>query len=224
MDSIRQDVVRFFDKGPQIEYVEDDSQDSTDFMKSLKYINRLATMDGRLEGRWLNMNHRKPGESEQAFRYKVRGMTMPSQSIVVMGGFGGRPDHAFSQLHHLYAASQDPLLSTLGQLYLVTPDSIVFVLHKGLNLISTPVGPGRFTEDVGIIPLARPSRITTRGLEWDVIDWPTELGGQISTSNRIRNDFVEVETTERVLFTMQFAALLSTGGCLQKTSIWTWVN
>lgn len=224
MDSVRAEVIRFFRKGREVDFVEDKDQDSSDFMKSLKYINRLATIDGRLERRWLQFNHREPGESEEAFRYKVRQMRMPRQSVVVMGGLGGRADQAFSQLHHLYAASQDPLMWTLGQLYLVTPESIIFLLAKGLNLISTPVGPGRFTENVGIIPIAKPSIITTRGLEWDVTDWPTELGGQISTSNHIKEDFVEVETTERVLFTLEFAPLTSSGGCLKKTSLWTWVD
>lgn len=224
MDSVRPEVVSFFRKGKEVDVVEDSTQDSTDFMKSLRYINHLATIDGRLESRWLRYNHGEPGESEEAFRYKVRQMRMPRQSIVILGGLGGRADQAFSQLHHLYAASQEPLFSTLGQLYLITPESIIFLLSKGLNLISTPVGPGRFTENVGLIPIGKPSIITTRGLQWDVTNWPTEIGGQISTSNHIKEDFVEVETTERVLFTMEFSPLESSGGCLQKTSLWTWVD
>lgn len=224
MDSVRPEVCDFFRKGNGVDFVEEKDQSSTDFMKSLRYINNLAAAGGGLEMRWLEMKYRVNGESEEAFRYKVRQRRMPRQDVVVMGGLGGRADQAFSQLHHLYTASQDPSLSTLGQIYLVTPESIIFLLEKGLNRISTPIGPGRFTENVGIIPIARPSVITTQGLRWDVTDWPTEFGGQISTSNHIQRKFVEVETTERVLFTLELAPLNSSDGCLRKTSLWTWVD
>ncbi|KAL8979487.1 MAG: hypothetical protein Q9205_005191 [Flavoplaca limonia] len=68
---------------------------------------------------------------------------------------------------------------------------------------ATPLGPGLFAENVGIIPIARPSVITTKGLEWDVTDWYTEFGGQMSTSNHIKSDTIEIDTSERVLFTME---------------------
>ena len=88
-------------------------------------------------------------------------------------------------------------------MYLITPESIIFLLHKGLNKIHTPMGLYLLAENVGIIPIAKPSVITTQGFEWDVKDWSTEFGAQISTSNHIRNEFVQVETTERVLFTVE---------------------
>ena len=93
----------------------------------------------------------------------------------------------------------------IGDLYLITEESVVILLEKGKNRIHTPVGKILFTENVGIIPIGRPSIITTRGLEWDVQDWHTEFGGQMSTSNHIKADVVEVETSERVLFTLELA-------------------
>ena len=72
-------------------------------------------------------------------------------------------------------------------------------------MIRTPLGPGLLGENVGIIPVARPAVITTRGLEWDVEGWATEFGVQVSTSNHVRGGVVEVETTERVLFTVELA-------------------
>lgn len=61
-----------------------------------------------------------------------------------------------------------------------------------------------FGKHVGIIPLAGPSRISTRGLEWDVTDWETEMGGRLSTSNHVlpETQVVEVETDKDVLFTI----------------------
>lgn len=81
----------------------------------------------------------------------------------------------------------------------------MFLLEKGSNRISAPAGADNFTENVGIIPLGRPSTITTRGLEWDVTHWETDFGSQMSTSNHMKSDIIEIETTERVLFTMETA-------------------
>ena len=93
----------------------------------------------------------------------------------------------------------------IGDLYLITAESIMFLLEKGKNTIHAPVGPKHFAENIGIIPIGRPSVITTHGLEWDVTDWSTEFGTQMSTSNHIRAETVEVETSERVLFTLEIA-------------------
>jgi thiamine pyrophosphokinase len=121
--------------------------------------------------------------------------------IVIVGGLGGRADQAFSQLHQLYATNE-ALSTRCGDLYLVTPESILFLLAKGLNSIKCPVGPKLLTKYVGIIPIGGPSILTTRGLEWDVTSWITDFGTQVSTSNHIVKDIVEIETSERVLFTV----------------------
>ena len=124
--------------------------------------------------------------------------------IVAFGGLGGRADQAFAQLHQLYTASCDPNLSR-GDVYLFTTESIIFLLRQGRNEIITPVEAEVFAENVGIIPLATPAIISTQGLEWDVTNWRTEFGTQVSTSNHIRQGTVIVETDERVLFTVELS-------------------
>ncbi|KAL8794403.1 MAG: hypothetical protein Q9195_002990 [Heterodermia aff. obscurata] len=163
--------------------IKDNDQYSTDFMKCLRHI---GTQVERILG--------DRSKLTQA----------AALDVVVLGGLGGRADQAFSQIHHLYLASEDISLD-LGDIYLVTPQSIMFVLHKGMNSVRTPVSPRFLTENVGIIPIGRPSIITTKGLEWDVEDWPTEFGTQISTSNHVKADVVRVKTTERALFTVELA-------------------
>lgn len=117
---------------------------------------------------------------------------------------GGRADQAFSLCQALYT-SLFSKTEFQADIYLLTPESIIFLLHKGLNKIITPVTPSLLGENVGIIPLGKSSVITTHGLEWDVTDWPTEFGVQVSTSNHIKGNAVEVKTTERVLFTVEIA-------------------
>lgn len=131
--------------------------------------------------------------------------------IVALGGLGGRVDQALSQLHHLHLFQADPAYGE-GRMFLVGGESLTFVLKAG-------GGPHRvrvrergskasdddvFDKYVGIVPVREPSVITTRGLEWDVEGWSTEMGGRVSTSNHLLPDteVVEVETTKDVLFTI----------------------
>ena len=178
LDSLHPDVEEYY-RSRGVKIIKDPDQYSTDLTKCLKYIRDQIV------------------EREDDFESPQRGV-----DVAIFGSLGGRADQAFSQLHHLYTSSQD--LSTMsGDLYLITAESMILLLERGKNRIHAPVGPKRFTENVGIIPIGRPSMITTHGLEWDVTDWSTEFGGQLSTSNHIRAEMVEVETSERVLFTLE---------------------
>ena len=191
LDSVRPDVLSHYrQQGVQI--LKDEDQYKTDFMKCFNFIaenvQRQATED-----------HQKKEPHD----------------VAIFGGLGGRADHAFSNLNHLYAHQEDRSQGQfpspiIRDLYLITPESIIFCLHKGDNYIITPVGAEALGESVGIIPLGMPATITTEGLEWDVKDWPTVFGGQVSTSNHIKSESVSVKTTARVLFTVEISQKLST--------------
>jgi len=126
-----------------------------------------------------------------------------------MGGLGGRVDQGLSQLHHLYLFQTSPAYAE-GRLFLVSGESVTFLLKAGRHRIHVRDGNGEIRrEDVfdkyaGIIPVKEPSIITLRGFEWDVTGWETEFGGQMSTSNHVlpETEAVEVETTKDVLFTI----------------------
>lgn len=187
MDSVQPEVVDYY-KHKGVEIIKDTDQYSTDLMKCLKYIGDSEDFDEAKKTHFsaYSLSHDRPVD------------------VALFGGLGGRADQAFSQLHHLYEIANRGSYPWARDIYLITKESIVFLLEKGLNKIHTPVQSTHFTENVGIIPIGRPSTITTRGLEWNVTGWPTEFGGQMSTSNHIKAEFVEVETTERVLFTLEY--------------------
>ena len=187
MDSIRTEVLQNFEANGVI-IVKDPDQYATDMTKCLRYISQKS--------------HSILGSKEVS----LSSSSVPKDSkldIAIFGGLGGRADQAFSQLHHLYAEASNDFAVPTGDLYLVTKEAVIILLEKGVNKIYAPVGEGFFTENVGIIPIGKPSVISTHGLEWDVTDWPTEFGTQISTSNHIKADVVEVETKERALFTLE---------------------
>ncbi|KAI0191648.1 thiamine pyrophosphokinase [Astrocystis sublimbata] len=66
----------------------------------------------------------------------------------------------------------------------------------------SPTAP--FAKHAGIVPVGAPAVISLKGFEWDVTDWPTAFGAQMSTSNHVlpESDIVEVETDRDVLFTI----------------------
>lgn len=164
--------------------------------------------------------------------------------VVVLGGLGGRVDQGFSQIHHLYMAhtrrrelssssssagpEQDQEQEDMfGELYLLSEESLSFILSPGKHTIHTPLthrldlaekeegNVNVFAENVGIIPLAGPTFISLTGFEWDVARWKTEIGGQLSTSNHIRASQLEVEVDTAVdrpvLFTVELAANFKKG-------------
>jgi len=174
-----------------IEIVDDGDQYSTDFGKAHSWL--LAQQ-----------------ESEKG---------VEKQDIVVLGGLGGRVDQGLSVLHHLYMF-QTAHLYARGKMYLLSSESITFLLKRGHHKIkvkqdspfAATLNPSRNDEEtevswglgkhVGIIPMREACVITTRGLEWDVEDWKTEFGGMMSTSNWVREQWVDVETSGDVLFTI----------------------
>ncbi|KAF7714149.1 Uncharacterized protein PECH_009011 [Penicillium ucsense] len=247
LDSIRPSVRQHYEK-LNVSVVKDPDQYSTDFTKCLKYLNSHAS-EIIQSPRKQKVATSRTGQ-EAISTNESCSVPSPKLEIVILGGLGGRVDQAFSQIHHLYmmtqtqrqlqasSSSQDVSPGAGGNLYLISEESISFVLQEGKNIILTPRtnrppesettgsglspdeagdsdGPSScsereyyFEENIGIIPLSAPASITTHGFEWDVEDWHTEIGGQISTSNHIRADKVEVSTNVPVLFTAELAQRL----------------
>jgi len=140
--------------------------------------------------------------------------------VYILGSLGGRVDHAIGllstllKLRRLSAESKEG-----GNFFLFTDQNISFILWPGLNVIVfSKVDTDGNKKDgievgdkVGILPIYGEACISTKGLTWDVDDWKTEMGGQISTSNYLPagQDTVEVKTDREVVFTIS----LKVNGC-----------
>ena len=106
----------------------------------------------------------------------------------------------YRQIHMLHVAQQGP--GQGRQIYLFSDENVTFLLVPGRNIIRTPqslLGPC-----CGIIPIGGPSTITTEGFEWNLTNTETKFGGMVSTSNHTVADVVKVDTTEPVVFTVEF--------------------
>ena len=166
LDSLTEETAEFYTAGPKpTEIIRDGDQYSTDFSKAVQHI---------------------------------RARVGP-KPLIVMGSLDGRVDHGLSQLHHLYLFQKDDPTYQLGRVFLFTPSSLVILLKAGSHFIRVRGGAypaeDAFSKYVGILPLAGPAVISTKGLEWDVSDWKTEFGGQVSTSNHVLPDVQEVNVT-----------------------------
>lgn len=191
LDSVSAQVRAYYEsKGVHILF--DPDQNSTDLDKCLHYISNSINLAGATE----LLSGEGPGSPAPTV----------ATSVVIFGSLGGRADQALALLHRLYKRDTEESRSNLGDLYLILPDSMIFVLEKGRHVIWTPVGPGCFDQQgVGIVPLdGRPVFVTSRGLKYEMTNWKAEFGVRISTSNSIVGNSVELETTGRVLFTICF--------------------
>ncbi|KAG9247689.1 thiamine pyrophosphokinase [Calycina marina] len=196
LDSLTEDAKNFwYGKGSEI--IHDSDQYSTDFGKATKYLKDFRVPDGA---------EFTPSKSEvrQAKLQLVKDDPQV-KDVVCLGGLGGRVDQGMATLQHLYICQKERDYAS-GRMFLLSGESITFVLKSGKHKIRGMANSCnvRLGKHVGIVPIKERSVITTTGLEWDVTDWVTEFGGQISTSNHVKEQWVTVETTNDVLFTIDF--------------------
>lgn len=120
-------------------------------------------------------------------------------------------DQGIGLLGELYREAHRSQSNT--RLWMVSESNVSWLLPPGNNVLlgfDVTLSDDKrkiFAPHVGILPLYGPSVITTKGLEWDVTDWETKMGANVSTSNHIIGNEVSVRTSEWVLFTVELAIL-----------------
>lgn len=297
LDSLNPTIRQHYEK-LNVPIDEDPDQYSTDFTKCLKYLNShaaeiiassprsqqqqksttetrrqqqtleiviLGGLGGRVDQAFSQIHHLYMMTQTQRELRESKKATTTSQS-----DSGSHIQNDSDKFKKKLGSDSDSDSAAGGNLYLVSEESITFVLQKGQNIIHTPAtnrplqGQGDgvengdvsrkrkrendtqdalplpppppppastststlsaadgatesdaekaveylFEENIGIIPLSASASITTTGFEWDVENWHTEIGGQLSTSNHIRSDIVSVETNVPVLFTVELSERL----------------
>jgi thiamine pyrophosphokinase len=90
-------------------------------------------------------------------------VTMATTSSVLAGALGGRLDHTLGNLNALYAYPELPLV-------LIGEGNVVRLLQRGETQIQPAEAEGKHC---GIIPLAGPAIVSSKGLKWDMGALPT---------------------------------------------------
>jgi thiamine pyrophosphokinase len=132
---------------------------------------------------------------------KIKAAMPRVHDILVLGSLGGRVDQGIGLLHELLREQKhnNPGI----RFWLFTEASVTMLISPGTTVVQTPLQSGLISRNVGILPLYGRSVLTLKGFEWDVEHWPSELGGQVSTSNHVFADEVEITTDTEVLFTIE---------------------
>lgn len=142
------------------------------------------------------------GKTMQKISSRVASASL--QDVLVLGTLGGRVDQGLGLLHEM--VREETKHANL-RLWLFSESSLSFILRSKHNAVRGLQSSQVFTENVGLVPIYGAAVITTTGLEWDVREWETQMGGQVSTSNHVKANDVEVETNAPILFTVERACL-----------------
>ena len=162
LDSVDSVIQRSYEaKGAQSIKLHD--QDATDFTKTLKYVQEL----------------KRSGKAQFEKYSRIA-------NVYCLCEFGGRLDHAISNFSTLYemSHSDDDL-----KVYLISSESISFVLKRGINFIflnepdESASEPSVLGTHCGFFPMVKPAVVTTHGLKWNVSDAELEFGKFVSSSN-----------------------------------------
>lgn len=129
--------------------------------------------------------------------------TMPRETLV-LGTLAGRVDQGLGLLHEMIREENKD--SNL-RLWLFSETNLSVILRDGNNILQGLLSSNLFSENVGLLPIYGPAVISTSGLEWDVDEWDTQMGHQVSTSNHVKADQVQVDTTAPILFTIERATM-----------------
>eukprot|EP00916_Digyalum_oweni_P018394 GHVL01030829.1.p1 GENE.GHVL01030829.1~~GHVL01030829.1.p1 ORF type:complete len:232 (+),score=45.25 GHVL01030829.1:884-1579(+) len=119
---------------------------------------------------------------------KIRESILP---LLIIGGFGGRLDHIFSNIISLY--------TTNYIVYMLDNENLLFQLYKGMNNIK--INNKCMSIQCGILPILKPvNSVTTTGLVWNVTDQYMSSEKCFSSCNQIIDNEVTVLTTDPIIF------------------------
>lgn len=147
---------------------------------------------------------------DSSYTYETPNLTTPSSTttehhdIIILSTLAGRVDQGLGLLHELLRESLKPRSQPQQpvRLWLLTDQSLTFLLLPGKSTINS-LSATIFTKNIGILPIYGKAIVSTKGMEWDVQDWETEMGGMVSTSNHVLGDEVVIVTDRVVLFTIE---------------------
>ena len=137
--------------------------------------------------------------------------------VFIYGGFGGRFDQEMACINALHVWGQKKTFRCTS-LALYGEETCAFLLPAApaVNEIRIPYPDGKRNGDTachdigegpscGLIPLGgRCDKVITTGLKWNLDGNMTlEFGGLVSSSNRIMDEVVTVETSSAMIFTTE---------------------
>ncbi|KAF9951646.1 cAMP-dependent protein kinase subunit [Mortierella alpina] len=195
LDSLRDNVKAYYmSQGVPVERV--DNEYSTDFMKCIELVRERDPTFTETTVTFSSAAANAAPAVTDPLHCSQEERRIRNLAVVAIGGMGGRFDQTMSSIHHLYIMYRERHAT------LVSDESIVVLLGPGTHEITCNLeieGP-----TCGIIPVGSPETvITTNGLKWDVENWKTAFGTQLSTSNELASSKVTIHTNAPVVWTTE---------------------
>ena len=202
LDSLKDFVKDYYaEKGTVI--IPQFCQYSTDFMKALKVVVLYGTEAGQeaLKGEIEQVK----GLNGLVEKHVMHAAAHKSQTVNVAGGIGGRFDQTIQLINQMYTMKEEyPWL----QLVFFTSQDVIFMAPQGVTYVSyshrTIFNTKEIMPKCGLLPFGKKTILNSKGLLYDVEDWPSEIGGAVSSSNAICGiDGFTVETTESIVINIE---------------------
>lgn len=178
MDSIRDDVRNFYrESGATV--ILQLSQYSSDFMKAIKVAVAYFSANRDLL--------RGEIDTLDGLSGLVRNLTgLDTTTIHVAGGIDGRFDQTFQLINQLYCLKAE--FQHL-EIFFVSESDIVFLAPKGTTYITYSdrklFNQIEHVPMCGLLPFRGEVVLSTEGLLYDVDNWVSRVGGNVSSSNGI---------------------------------------
>ncbi|XP_037868637.1 thiamin pyrophosphokinase 1 isoform X2 [Bombyx mori] len=179
-DSITEETLQKYKK-KGCKVVHTPDQDYTDFTKALKELN----------------NH-------------CQEHTIEVDNVIAIGQASGRLDQILGNIQTLYLAEKQHLLHPETKLYLMSGDSLSWLLEPGNHIISIPEETRKHNRAwCSLVPIGETCHsVTTSGLMWNLDNQSLKFGELVSTSNAFDgSDTVKIKCSHTILWSMKVPSL-----------------
>ncbi|KAG5668014.1 hypothetical protein PVAND_015971 [Polypedilum vanderplanki] len=121
--------------------------------------------------------------------------------VVVVTDNSGRLDQIMSNINTLYK-NHLKLKEHIRPAYMLTSTELSWLLPKGKSEIHIPECAKK--QKCALMPVGRPTVVSTEGLKWNLKKDEMKFGGLVSTSNKIdkQTDVVKIESDFPILWSM----------------------
>lgn len=147
------------------------NQDLSDFQKTLKFL-VSCIREGGIDSDLIKSNSKMKSDIQNI-------INVDFEQIYSVCDFGGRVDHCIANMHSLYIENVQRF-----QTYILSDESLTFLLKKGVNLIyiDNDLYCGTYC---GFFPLGNEAIMNTFGLKWNIYNRNVKFGSFVSSSNEM---------------------------------------
>lgn len=212
LDSLSEKVFNYY-KEKNVIIIRQTTQYSTDFTKCVNLIS-LHFNSPKFHSLISNKNARQSNhgiELEEGIHTLYNSMTeslafseVTPISLLALGGIGGRFDQTIHSITQLYTLSKE---ASYFKLCYITVTDLIFLINKNGTLIKyDPQFRNSCIGNCGLLPIGEATVIKeTRGLKWDVKNWPTSVvNGRVSSSNRfVGKECCFIDTEDDIILNIE---------------------